>query len=61
MPARVCRSTFAADVMSAPEGWEEGLALRAFMYAALHPDVKVTEAVVRSTFLIVSITDCKSV
>lgn len=59
---RVCRSTFAAEVMSGLEGWEDALAMRAFLYMALRgSDTKPTEEKARELFPIVSLTDCKSV
>ena len=63
---RVCRSTFAAEVMAGLEGWEEALAFRSFLATALSAiPTAGREDVARSLFLIVSLivslTDCKSV
>ena len=59
---RVCRSTFAAEVMAGLEGWEEGLAFRSFLAAALSGDREAgREESARALFPIVSLTDCKSV
>ena len=59
---RVCRSTFAAEVMSSLEGWEDALCLRSFIAGALHGRPRgVSEAEARELFPVVSLTDCKSV
>jgi len=59
---RVCRSTFAAEVMAGLEGWEEALCFRSFIAGALSAQPGgLREANARALFPIVSLTDCKSV
>lgn len=58
---RVCRSTFAAETMSALEGWEDALAFRSHLAGVLFPSMHLTaEKISRNTFPVVSLTDCKS-
>ena len=60
--ARVCRSTFAAEVMSALEGWEDAISIRAMISGAYFPGQDgVSEARSRELLPVVSLTDCKSV
>ena len=59
---RICRSTFASEVMAGLEGWEDGLAFRSMLSAALHRgEGAFSETFARSFMPLVSITDCKSV
>ena len=57
---RVCRSTFAAETMSALEGIEQAMAFRAMLAGALYKN-GVSEATSRSVLPVVAVTDCKSV
>lgn len=59
---RVCRSTFASEVMAGLEGWEDGLAVRSTLSAAINADPRaLLEEEARKVMPLVSITDCKSV
>ena len=59
---RVCRSTFASEVMAGLEGWEDGLAFRSTLSAAINADPRaLQEEEARKVMPLVSITDCKSV
>ena len=59
---RVCRSTFASEVMAGLEGWEDGLAFRSTLSAAINADPRaLQEDEARKVMPLVSITDCKSV
>ena len=57
---RVCRSTFAAETMSALEGFEDAIAFRSMLMAAIDPR-DVGEARARQLVPVVALTDCKSV
>ena len=57
---RVCRSTFAAETMSALEGIEHALAFRAMLAGAVCAD-GVSEKASRELLPVVAVTDCKSV
>ena len=57
---RVCRSTFAAETMSALEGFEDALAFRSLLAGALNPG-DVGEGRARELLPVVALTDCKSV
>ena len=60
--SRVCRSTFAAETMSALEGVEEAMALRAMLNGAMNGSRQaVFEKSSRELMPIIAITDCKSV
>ena len=60
--SRVCRSTFAAETMSALEGIEEAMALRAMLNGAMNGTKHaVREVSSRELMPIVAVTDCKSV
>ena len=59
---RVCRSTFAAETMSALEGIEEAMAMRAMLNGAMNGNRDaVRETSSRELMPIIAATDCKSV